>query len=323
MRTMQASSFNGYPSLAPADIPQPVAGEGQVLVRVTAAGVTPLDYTILAGHFPMATAPLVLGNEGAGVVASGGGAAFPDGTRVMFTGPYGVFRNGSYSESIAVDTEHLCVIPDNVSDAAAAGMPVAYLTAYIALMEAGFAAGKSVVAPAIGGSVGNATIQLARALGAKYAISTTTSSAKAAQAKERGFTDVIDLSKEALATGIMRLSENYGADIVIDAIGGDVLSAALGTLAQGGSLTTIGYAADRMSTINVTDLIWKGGSIRSFLLFSQPPTVWAGAWATITDLLRAGKISPIVAKTFPLAQAPEAIRHLMEDRPLGRVILTM
>ena len=99
----------------------------------------------------------------------GGGTDFPVGSRVMFTGPYGVFKDGAYSEWLAVRKESLCLIPEGVDDVSAAGIPVAYLTAQMALTLAGFQAGKTVLAPAIGGSVGNAVTQLARALGAKQA----------------------------------------------------------------------------------------------------------------------------------------------------------
>jgi NADPH2:quinone reductase len=323
MRAIIAEGFGGYQDLKPADIRKPTLSDGRVLVRMSAAGVTPLDHTILSGNFPMARAPLVLGNEGAGIVEEGGDDQFPDGSRVMFTGPYGVLENGAFSEWVAVKKEHLCLIPDNLGDAAAAGLPVAYLTALIALRAAGFQPGKTVLAPAIGGSVGNAVTQLARALGARRAISTTTSHAKAEQAKELGFSEVIDLTAEGLAEGVRRITDGYGADIVVDSIGGDILSEALEVLAPGGSLTTLGYSASRKTTIDVTHLIWKGASIKSFLLFSQPVSAQAEAWTTITELLKSRRVEPIIAKTFPLGGAAEALRYLVEGRPLGRVILTI
>jgi NADPH2:quinone reductase len=318
---MRAEAFRGYQDLKLVDIAKPSSSEGRLLVRMIAAGVTPLDHTILAGHFPLSSAPLVLGNEGAGIV-EGGDADFPDGSRVTFTGPFGVFENGSFSEWITVPKELLYRIPDNVEDTAAAGIPVAYLTAYLALMNAGFAAGKVVLAPAIGGSVGNAAIQLARALGAKHSISSTTSHAKAEQAKALGFSEVIDLSTESLADGVNRLTDGYGADIVVDGIGGNILSEALRTLAPGGSLTTLGYAAGRETTIDVTNLIWKGASIKSFMLFTETVSARLDAWSAISKLLASGRIKPIVAKTFALEDAAEAIRYLVEDRPFGRVVLT-
>jgi NADPH2:quinone reductase len=323
MRAMRAEQFSDYEGLKLVDLPTPAVSDGKVLLRMTAAGVTPLDHTILSGRFPLAKAPLVLGNEGAGVVEEGGGTDFPVGSRVMFTGTYGVFEDGAYSEWLAVQKESLCLVPEGVDDVSAAGIPVAYLTAQMALTLAGFQAGKTVLAPAIGGSVGNAVTQLARALGAKHAMSSTTNHAKAEQAKALGFHEVIDTSVEKLGDGVRRITGGYGADIVIDGVGGEVLSEALGALALGGSLTTLGYSGGRKATIDVTDLIWKQASIKSFVLFAQPQAAWADAWNTIVRLLRSGAVKPIVAKTFPLAEAADALRYLVEGRPFGRVILTI
>jgi NADPH:quinone reductase len=229
MRAMRAEQLSGYEGLKLVELPKPAVSAGRVLLRITAAGVTPLDHTILSGKFHHSKVPLVLGNEGAGVVEEGGGTDFPVGSRVMFFGAYGVFEDGAYSDWVAVRKEDLCLIPDIVDDVSAAGIPVAYLTAQVALSRAGFRAGKTVLAPAIGGSVGNAVTQLARALGAKHAMSSTTNHAKAEQAKALGFNEVIDTSQEKLADGVRRITGGYGADIVIDGIGGEVLSEALGS----------------------------------------------------------------------------------------------
>jgi NADPH2:quinone reductase len=323
MRAMRAEKFSGYEGLQLVDLPKPVASDGKVLVRITAAGVTPLDHTILSGKFHHSKPPLVLGNEGAGVVEQGGGTDFPVGSRVMFFGPYGAFVDGTYSEWVAVRKQDLCLIPDNIDDVSAAGIPVAYLTAQVALTRAGFRAGKTVFTPAIGGSIGNAVTQLARALGAKHAISSTTSHAKAGQAKALGFNEVVDTSLEKLGDGVRRITDGYGADIVVDGIGGDVLSEALGALAPEGSLTTLGYSASRKTTIDVTDLIVPQTSIRSLNMFLQPPAAVADAWKVIVSLLNSGVIKPIVAKTFPLVEAAEALRYLVEGRPFGRVVLTV
>jgi NADPH:quinone reductase len=323
VRAMRARGFNGYGDLELSDLPKPEASYGKVLVRMTAAGVTPLDHTILSGQHPRARPPLVLGNEGAGVIEEGGGPEFPAGSRVMFTGPYGVSEDGTYSEWLAVRKQDLCLIPEGIDDVSAAGIPVAYVTAQMTLSLAGFQAGKTVLAPAIGGSVGNAVTQLARALGAKHAISSTTSHTKAMEAKALGFNEVIDGSCETLRDGVRRITGGNGVDIVIDAIGGEVFSEALATLAPGGSLTTLGYAAGRKTTIDVTDLIWKRTTIKSFTLFAQPPAAWEEAWKTIVRLLQSGGIKPMVARTFPLVEAADALRYLVENRPFGRVVLTI
>jgi len=144
-----------------------------------------------------------------------------------------------------------------------------------------------------------------------------------AWAKALGFGEVIDTSAEKLGDGVRRITGGYGADIVIDGIGGEVLSEALGALAPGGSLTTLGYSGGRKTTIDVTNLIWQQASIKSFILFAQPQAAFVDAWNTIVSLLGSGAIKPIVAKTFPLAKAADALRYLVEGRPFGRVVLTI
>src|SRR5438552_3571645 len=318
MRAMRAETFNGYKELKLVDLPKPAVTDGKVLVRMTAAGVTPLDHTILSGKFPHhLKAPLVLGNEGAGVVEEGGGTDFAVGSRVMFFGAYGAFEDGTYSEWVAVRKEDLCLIPDNIDDVSAAGIPVAYLTAQVALTLAGFRAGKTVVAPAIGGSIGNAVTQSARALGAKHAISSTTNHAKAEQAKALGFNEVVDTSLEKLGDGVRRITNGYGADIVIDGIGGDVLSEALGALAVGGRVTTLGYSASRQTTIDVTNLIVPQASLRGLNMFAQPKAAITDAWKVIVSLLKSGALKPIVAITFPLAEAAAALRDFVAGRPFA------
>jgi len=322
MRAMRSESFTGYGGLRLVEVPRPTLVDGRVLVRLTAAGVTPLDHTILSGGYPRATAPLVLGNEGAGVVDDPGDSAFSVGTRVMFTGPYGVFEDGTYGEWIAVRGEDLCPIPDKIDDATAGGMPVAYLTAQITLTQAGFEPGKTVLAPAIGGAVGNAVTQLARAQGAGKAISTTTNPAKAAQARTLGFDDVIDLSAErSLADGVARITGGRGVDVVIESVGGALTGHALATLGLNGVLTSLGYSAGRKTTIDVTDLIWKRARVNGFALAAQSHPTKAAAWATIVPLLTSGQVKPIVERTYRLGEAAEALRHLIEDRPFGRVVL--
>jgi len=124
----------------------------------------------------------------------------------MFTGPYGVREYGAWQDWLLVKPEDLVLVPDSIDDVVAASLPVAYLTAQITLTMAGFKPGMTMLAPAIGGSVGNAIYQLARAQGAGRVISTAGSAAKAIRARELGFEDVIDLTSEALAGGVRRMT---------------------------------------------------------------------------------------------------------------------
>src|SRR4026207_924681 len=129
MRAMRAETFSGYEGLKLIELPKPAVTDGKVLVRITAAGVTPLDHTILSGKFHGSKPPLVLGNEGAGVVEDGGGTDFPVGSRVMFFGAYGAFEDGTYREWVSVRKEELCLMPDYGGDASGAGVTVVALMA--------------------------------------------------------------------------------------------------------------------------------------------------------------------------------------------------
>jgi NADPH2:quinone reductase len=320
MRVIEAETFSGYDGLRQIELPKPEPAKDRVLVRVTAAGVTPLEYTVLSGGHPRARAPLVLGNEGVGVIEDAGDSGLAVGSRVMFTGPYGVGENGTWQEWLLVRPEHLAS-PETIGDVVAASIPVAWLTAQITLTQAEFKPGMTVLAPGIGGSVGNATYQLARAQGAGKVISTAGSAAKAAKARELGFEDVIDLSAEGLADGVRRITAGKGVDIVIESIGGAVASEALSSLALGGVLITLGYSAGRKTTIDVTDLIWKRARMAGFSLFAQSPATIATAWREIIPLVVGGSVKPVVERIYPFAQAREALRHLIEDRPFGKVVL--
>src|ERR1700756_2298289 len=144
MRSIEAKTFSGYGGLRQTELPRPQPAKDRVLVRVTAPGFTPLDHTILSGGHPRAKAPLVLGNEGAGVIEDAGDSGLAVGSRVAFTGGYGVVENGSLQDYLLVQADDLLPIPDGIDDVLAASLPVAFLTAQITLTLAGFAPGKTV-----------------------------------------------------------------------------------------------------------------------------------------------------------------------------------
>jgi len=321
MRMMVAKQLNGYRGLEQVEAPKPQVTDGSVVVRVRAAGVTPLEHTIVEGGFPRAKSPLVLGNEGAGVIDDAGTSGLAVGSRVAFTGGYGVAENGSWEDYVVVRADDVLPVPDGIDDVVAASLPVAYLTAMITLMQASFAPGKTVFAPAIGGSVGNATYQLAKALGAATAISTGGSAEKARRARELGYDNVIDLTAESIGEGVRRITDGNGADVVIESLGGAFTGQALGALALDGTLVTLGYSAGRAAHIDVTDLIWKGARMVGFMLAAQPPTAKLQAWNQVTALIAGGAVVPLVERTYPLHRAAEALRYLHDERPFGKIVL--
>jgi NADPH2:quinone reductase len=327
MKAIQAAERGGYEALRLVDIPDPQPRAGQALVRVTAAGVTPLDRTVLAGMHPTARKlPLVPGNEGVGIVMEDPSDRFPAGERVLFfAGPGGVGQDGTFAEMTSVPSGNLASLPGQITDEIAAGLPVAYLSAFLALRQARFRAGQSVLAPGVGGSVGNATLKLARALGASQLVSTAGSSAKeSAAAADGGLrqVDIVNLERESLADGLARLAP-AGVDVVIDALGGTFTGQAVGGLAPGGRAVVLGYAAGTETTMRVTDLVWKLARISGFSLFAVSADEQAMAYAAVLPLIAGGEIVPAHDRSFPLDRAPEALRHLIEDRPFGTVTLTV
>jgi NADPH:quinone reductase len=306
--------------------PVPKATGSEVLVRLTAPGVVPFDAAIINNEneatFPPVLLPNILGNQGAGVVEEPGSSGFERGERVMFGAfPYGFMRAGSWAEFTTVEADHLSSIPDSVPDGAAAQAVVAYPTAWFALREAGFAAGNSVLIPGIGGSVGNAAYQLARALGASKVISTAGSKAKAGTAKRAGFENVIDLSKENMVDGVHARNAGQNVDIVIDSLGGQVIADAIKCLNRYGKAIVLGFAAGRQSTITLADLILVRGSIQGYGAYTCTPAEWREAWALFSKLANEGRISPIFDRSFPFDSAPEAVRYMSQTRPFGAVAL--
>lgn len=322
MRAFVASSFTGFAGLALQNVPTPAPAEDRLLIRVVAAGVNVVDHSILHGKMPMVAAPLILGNEGSGIVEHGD-ADFPAGTRVVFGGPFGVLEAGSYAEFIAVPKAMLYHVPANIDLVEAAGLPVAYISAFMALEMAGFTAGKTVFAPGVFGGIGNATLQLARALGAKKVVSSTASSEKAGRARAAGFDHVIDTSTVPLAETIRRMTDDYGMDVVVDGLSGPILSASLEVLAPRGTIVTVGYSADREAKVDVTNLIWKSGQIKGFNFLMESSERREQAWQAISSLLVEKSIRPVIDRVFQFDETGEAMRYLVEERPSGRVIVAL
>lgn len=306
----------------------PALAENEVLVRMTAPGVVPFDHAVIndenEDNFPEAILPLQPGNQGAGVVANGGNTSFKKGERVMFGAfVYGFMRPGSWAEYVAVDITHLTRIPDSVSDGEAAQAVVAYPTAYLALKEAGMAPGKTVLATGIGGSVGNAAYQLAKAMGASKVFSSTSSSAKAERAAQLGFDNVIDMSKQTLAEGVQAGTHGEGVDIVIDSVGGQVIAEAIKCMKRYGKTITLGFAAGRQSQITLADLILVRGSIQGFGVYTSSPAEWQEAWKAFRTFCDEGKIKVLFDKSYPFDRAPAALRYMATQRPFGAVSLAL
>ena len=328
MKVIQYRSYGDYSENRLVELPQPSLNDGEVLVAMRTVGINPLDNTFRSGHYYGATPenlPRIGGQTGAGAVVASKSDAFMVGDRVFVRGPgFGISADGTWREFVAARAASLSHIPDGIDDnhAAAYLAGAGYLTGYLALTEfAKFKPGQSVLAPAIGGAVGMETVQVARRLGASLAISTASSTEKAERAREAGYEHVIDLSREGLKDGVLRITEGKGVDVVVDGVSGKLTGEALASLAFGGTVVIAGYAGGREAEVNVTDIIWKAATIRGFTfrLFAQQTV--AAASAALLEFLKDGALQPTIDRVFPLSEAADAVRHLIEDRPFGRVLM--
>ena len=328
MKAIQYRSYGDYSENRLVELPQPSLNDGEVLVAMRTVGINPLDNTFRSGHYYGATPenlPRIGGQTGAGAVVASKSDAFMVGDRVFVRGPgFGISADGTWREFVAARAASLSHIPDGIDDdhAAAYLAGAGYLTGYLALTEfAKFKPGQSVLAPAIGGAVGMETVQVARRLGASLAISTASSTEKAERAREAGYEHVIDLSREGLKDSVLRITEGKGVDVVVDGVSGKLTGEALASLAFGGTVVIAGYAGGREAEVNVTDIIWKAATIRGFTfrLFAQQTV--AAASAALLEFLNDGALQPTIDRVFPLSEAADAVRHLIEDRPFGRVLM--
>ncbi|MFC5871823.1 NADPH:quinone reductase [Chryseobacterium arachidis] len=327
MKTVEFTIPGNYEVLKIVDRPIPDLLEGQLLVRITLAAVNAVDNTVRSGKFTGRHTPVILGNEGVGIVIKGN-SDFTEGTRVMIScftegGQIrGIYTNGLWAEYIAVYPDELIILNDSISDEEAAAFPVSFFSAQACLNKAEFQPGKSVLSLAVGGGVGNAAVQLATVLGASQVITTAGSTQKYEKALLYGFQNVIDLSKESISDGVMRITEGKGVDIVIDSIGGNLTGEAIKSLSRNGILVTIGYSAGTTFSANITDFVWKGLQMRG-----QSLNGWFDRdaekeiWNQLMPLLEDAKLKPLIAKVYDAEEVAEAQRFLIEERPFGKVLI--
>jgi NADPH2:quinone reductase len=281
-----------------------VPGDGQVLVRVRAAGINFLDVLVRQGRYPqMPELPTVLGSEVAGEV---------DGRRVMAL-PRAA--GGGYAEAVAVDESLLVPLPESASFEEGASFLLTFLTAWIPLtQQVRVADGATVLVHAGAGGVGSAAIQVAKHLGA-HVVATASSEEKRALCVELG-------ADEALA--YEGFEEKVKADVVLDPVGGEVFSRSLATLNPLGAVVALGFAGGWWEPLDPAPLVGRNVGILGFYLgrlMRFRPDVVAGAIAEIVALWESGAVKPLVGATYSLDDVADAHRLVEERRSVGKVVL--
>ena len=285
------------------DVPDPVPQDGEALVRVRAAGINFLDILIRRGRYPqMPELPAVLGAELAGELE--------DGTRVM-----ALHTPGAYAELAAVPRAALVPLPDGASFAEGAGFVLTFLTAYVPLTrQVRLGEGQTVLVHAAAGGVGTATIQVARALGARV-VAAVGSAEKLEVCRELG-------AEEAYVYD--ELPDDLRVDVVADPVGGELFDAAVTRLRPLGTLVAIGYAGGLWPELQPAQLVGRNIGVQGVYigrLLRHAPDVVAAATGELLELWRAGSIRPLVGAEFPLADVEEAHALVESRRSVGKVVL--
>lgn len=291
IRALTLQAYGGTATLQPSTVPAPVAGPGQVLVRVRAAGVNGLDWKVREGYvrevFPLQL-PAVLGLELAGVVEAVGPGVqrLRPGDRVM--GPLGGL--GAYADLVAVAEAHLALTPAGLDDVQAASMPVAALAAWQSLQAAGpLRPGQRVLVQGAAGGVGRFAVQFAKRLGAFVAA--TAAGRDLARVKALGADQVIDFQAQRFE------DEVEPVDLVLDYVGGDVLDRSWAVLAAEGAI--VGTSSP--------DILARTPAGRRGLWFVMQPD--AALLERLAGGVARGELQAHVGEVVPFAGLPEAIER--------------
>ncbi|MBW0017801.1 MAG: NADPH:quinone oxidoreductase family protein [Mycobacterium sp.] len=320
MRAVVCRAFGPPEDLVLTDVPDPVPGPNQLLVRVHAAAVNFPDFLFVAGKYQIRIPPpFTPGSELAGeVIAVGDGVSLRPGQRV-----YGASAVGAFAEQALLDAASAAVVPDDVDFAAAAAFGVTYRTAYHALRStAQVAAGDWVVVLGAAGGVGLAAVDLAVAMKARV-LAAASSAEKLELCRRRGAEATVDYEREDLKSRIRELTGD-SARVVVDPVGGAYSEPALRGLARGGTFVTLGYAAGAIPAIPLNLVLLKGITIRGMEIrtfMGDHPDECARDIEELTQMFASGEVRPHIGARFPLADAPAALRYVAERKVLGKVVI--
>jgi NADPH2:quinone reductase len=329
MRAVVCEELGPPSSLVVGDRPDPPSpGPGFVTIAVEAAGVNYVDALFVQGQYQIKPRlPFVPGSEIAGTIAAVGDEVthLAVGDRVLAS-----CGLGGFAEQVMVAAEAAVPLPDELDAARAATFTQSYATALFSLRDrARLTAGETVLVLGAGGGIGLATIDVARALGART-IAAASSAAKRDAAVAIGAAAVIDTSSEDLKTRARELAGEIagrpvtGVDVVMDPVGGDLAEAALRALGEGGRYIVVGFASGAIPSLPLNQVL-----LRNRALVGVDWGAWAMAHpapqaALLRDLLtwvHEGRLRPTAPTTYPLERAGEALDDLLSRRVVGKLAL--
>ncbi|HMJ78562.1 MAG TPA: NADPH:quinone oxidoreductase family protein [Iamia sp.] len=319
MRAAQVLRLDGPDGMEVAEVDEPVARDGQVVIDVEAAGITFPDLLMTRGEYQMKpNPPFVPGSQVAGTVRSAPeGSGLRPGDRVA-----ALCGLGGLAEVATAGPDAVFPLPDEVSFAVGSVLPVNYLTAEFAFERRGrLQPGETVLVHGAAGGVGTACIQVARAMGARV-IAVTSTDDKAEVARRLGADEVV--ATDGFKDAARELTGGKGVDIVLDPVGGDRFTDSLRSLATEGRLLVVGFAAGEIPTVKVNRLLLANTTVVGVAwgeyAFSHPGYL-QDQWARLLPHLASGAVDPLIGGTYPLAEAAVAVGELAARRATGTLVV--
>jgi zinc-binding alcohol dehydrogenase/oxidoreductase len=307
------------------DVDDPVAGAGEVLIRLHAASLNHLDIWMRRG-LPSVPKPRILGADGAGIVeAVGEGTdSFSQGDRVLINPGLddgarivGEHMDGTHAELIAVPFENVYAIPDGLTFEEAAAFPLVFETAYRMLVtKARLREGDWVLVWGVGSGVGSAAFVIAKALGAR-ALVTSSSSEKLHRARELGADAVVNHADEDVAAAVKKATEGKGVDVVVEHVGEATWKTSLQAAGPNARIVVCGATSGPNPPAQLHRIWWKQLEIYGSTMGTRAD------FEGVYELVASGAVKPIVDKVFPLAEAAAAHEYLEEGRQFGKVVLAI
>jgi NADPH2:quinone reductase len=306
------------------EMPTPLAGPGEVRVRLEASGVNPADVGRRGGSYrAMEYSQVIPNSDGAGIIdqVGDGVTRLSVGQRVwLFNGQRNGRAFGTAAEYIAL-AEHLVTpLPDDLSFAAGATLGIPGMTAWCCLFGDGPIAGQTVLVTGGAGAVGHYAVQFAKWGGARV-IATVSSAAKAEQARLGGADLIVNYKTDDVVAKVMAFTEQRGVDRVVDVDFGGNITTTLKLMAMNSTIAVYATNGNRTPVLPIRDLMEKCISVRALVLFALPPPLLAAAQADITKWLKAAKRIHNVAAQFALSDTAQAHLAVEKGDKLGTVIV--
>jgi len=320
MKALVATRFGVPAEMTLEDRPMPTLKPGHSLVRIHATTVNPLSSQVRSGIVTAALAPVVLSNDGAGVVEDS--ARFKRGTPVAVYGgaQLGIREDGLQQQWAVIEDKRLLVLPGNIDLDEGAALPINYVTAYQALTRVGqVKPGQRVLVSGASGALGHALIQTALALGA-IPIGIVSSTRKVPYAQRSGATRVIDLASETLKEAVLAATEGQGADLAFDPVGGELLGPLVGALRTRGALVSIGFVGGMSASIDVADLVIEEKRVLGYDAWLETDDEVAAAFIAIRRFIDKGLLRPVIDSRFALIEHAAAYARLASREAPGSIL---